>query len=90
MASTSDGSGEKENASVAVSGNGKVGEEGFVPYSKRNVKKAPSPRTDELRERRRGAFLRRVREGRDEGRWESRGEDVSTTNAFLRYSSKIS
>lgn len=49
-----------------------------IPFSKRAVKKAPSPKSDELKERRRNMFLRKVREGRDEKRFESRGEDVRT------------
>ena len=49
-----------------------------LPYSlrARTAKKAPLPKHDELRERRRGSFLRNVRERRDDDRWEARGEDV--------------
>ena len=43
----------------------------------RQVKKAPVLKQDELKERRRGMFLRKVREDREEKRFESRGEDVS-------------
>lgn len=48
-----------------------------VPFSKRTVKKAPSPTQDELKERRRRNFLRKVEEGREGRRFESRGEDVN-------------
>ncbi len=54
-----------------------------VPFSKRPIKKAPTQKPNELRERRRGAFLRKVREGREEGRFESRGEDIMRLE-FLR------
>lgn len=47
-----------------------------LPFSKRAVKKAPTPRQDDLRERRRGQFLKKVREGREDRRFEARGEDV--------------
>lgn len=47
-----------------------------LPFSKRAIKQAPSPRQDELREKRRGQFLKKVREGRDDRRFEVRGEDV--------------
>lgn len=47
-----------------------------VPFARRSIKKAPSPRQDELKERRRGMFLKKVREGREERRFDSRGEDV--------------
>lgn len=53
-----------------------------VPFSKRAVKKAPSPRPDELKERRRKLFLKNVRDGRDEKRFERRGEDVSIYLVF--------
>jgi hypothetical protein len=45
-------------------------------------KKAPSPKQDELKERRRNMFLRSVRENREDKRFEKRGEDVSCL--FLR------
>ena len=54
-----------------------------VAFSKRPVKKAPSPSSDELKERRRRNFLRRVVDEREEKRFEARGEDVSTS--FLAY-----
>lgn len=47
-----------------------------VPFAKRSVKTTPQPKQSELRDRRRSAFLRKVRDGRDEGRFESRGEDI--------------
>jgi hypothetical protein len=37
----------------------------------------PSPRSDDLRAQRRNAFLRKVRDGRDERRFELREDDVS-------------
>ena len=46
-------------------------------FSKRPVKKAPSPKQDELKEKRRRNFLKRVSDGRDDKRFEQRGEDVS-------------
>ena len=49
-----------------------------IPFSKRlPVKKAPSPKQDVLKERRRNIFLRKVKDGREEKRYEARGEDVS-------------
>lgn len=47
-----------------------------TPFAKRPVKKAPSPKQDELKERRRGMFLKKVKEGREDKRFEARGEDV--------------
>ncbi|KAK1080766.1 hypothetical protein LTR33_005267 [Friedmanniomyces endolithicus] len=44
--------------------------------AKRAPKKAPSPQQDDLRETRRRLFLRNVREGREDKRWEHRGEDI--------------
>lgn len=46
------------------------------PFAKRPVKKAPSPRQEDLKERRRNMFLRKVKEGREEKRFEAMGEDV--------------
>lgn len=45
-------------------------------FSQRPVKKAPVAKQDELKERRRSMFLKKVRDGREDKRWESRGEDV--------------
>ena len=53
-----------------------------VPYSQRAIKRAPAVSQDALKERRRGMFLRKVREGREESRWGRRGEDVSILLAF--------
>ena len=53
--------------------------ENSVPFSKRAVKKAPSPKQDELKERRRKLFLKKVQDGREEKRYEVRGEDVCHT-----------
>ncbi|KAK4496550.1 hypothetical protein PRZ48_012530 [Zasmidium cellare] len=47
-----------------------------VPFSQRSIKRAPAPRQDELKDRRRNAFLRKVQNDRDERRYESRGEDI--------------
>jgi hypothetical protein len=47
-----------------------------VPFSSRPVKSAPVPRSDALRERRRDMFLRKVRQARDENKWDSRIDDV--------------
>ena len=54
--------------------------EAGVAFSKRAVKKAPSPTQNELKEQRRKLFLKKVADGREERRWESRGEDVSFPN----------
>ena len=48
-----------------------------LPYSKRAIKRAPTVSQDALTERRRGMFLRKVREGREDKRFERHGEDVS-------------
>ena len=48
-----------------------------LPYSKRAIKRAPAVSQDALTERRRGMFLRKVREGREDRRFERHGEDVS-------------
>ncbi|KAM0715467.1 hypothetical protein Q7P37_008965 [Cladosporium fusiforme] len=47
-----------------------------VPYSKRAIKRAPAVSQDALKERRRGMFLKKVREGRDDKRFQSHGEDI--------------
>lgn len=43
---------------------------------RQNVKSAPKLSTERLLTQRRGAFLRKVKEGREDRRWEHRGEDV--------------
>ncbi|KAK5138360.1 hypothetical protein LTR08_003421 [Meristemomyces frigidus] len=48
----------------------------FTTAPVRPAKKALVPGQDELKERRRGMFLRKVKEGREDKRWESRGEDM--------------
>ncbi|CAD0113466.1 unnamed protein product [Aureobasidium uvarum] len=48
-----------------------------VPFSSRPVKAAPIPRSDALRERRRDMFLRKVRQARDENKWDSRIDDMA-------------
>ncbi|EMC97720.1 hypothetical protein BAUCODRAFT_147761 [Baudoinia panamericana UAMH 10762] len=57
-------------------------------WSKRaaNLKKAPSSlsKSDELKERRRRMFLQKVRDGREEGRWERRGEDIMRLDFMQR------
>jgi hypothetical protein len=50
-----------------------------LPYSKRAIKRAPAVSQDALTERRRGMFLKKVREGRADRRFERHGEDVSTS-----------
>lgn len=47
----------------------------FVPQ--RTVKKAPSTNQEKLKERRRALFLNKVKEGREERRFEVRADDVS-------------
>ena len=47
-----------------------------LAYSKRDIKKAPAASQDALKDKRRGMFLRKVREGREDRRFEARGEDV--------------
>ncbi|KAK4541240.1 hypothetical protein LTR36_008156 [Oleoguttula mirabilis] len=54
------------------------------PPQRAVVKKAPVVRQDELKERRRGMFMRKVREGREEKRWESRGEDMMRLDFMQR------
>lgn len=49
-----------------------------LPFSKRAIKRAPTVSQDALTERRRGIFLKKVREGREDRRFERHGEDVST------------
>ena len=46
-------------------------------FSQRPVKRAKVPKQDELKERRRSMFLKKVEEEREERRFERRGEDVS-------------
>ena len=60
--------------------NGQDVKEKTVPFPKRPTKKAPTPTQNELKTQRRKLFLRKVAEGREEGRWERRGEDVSFPN----------
>ena len=47
-----------------------------VPLSSRPIKAAPVPRSDALRERRRDMFLRKVRQSREDNKWDSRIDDV--------------
>lgn len=57
-------------------------------FSQRTVKKAPSPRSEDLREKRRAAFLKKVKEGRDEKRFDLREEDVcfvSSLDVFVGF-----
>lgn len=51
-------------------------QQSHVPFSSRPVKTAPTPRSDALRERRRDMFLRKVRQSRDDNKWDSRIDDV--------------
>lgn len=53
---------------------------GIAPWKKKarpTIRKAPSPRPDELKSRRRSMFLRKVHEGREDKRFEARSEHVS-------------
>ncbi|KAK1057171.1 hypothetical protein LTR12_014841 [Friedmanniomyces endolithicus] len=52
--------------------------------AKRAPKKAPIPRQDDLRETRRRLFLRNVGEGREDKRWEHRGEDIMRLDFMQR------
>lgn len=47
-----------------------------VPFSQRPIKRAPAPKQDELKDRRRNAFLRKVQNNRENKRYEARGEDI--------------
>ena len=60
-----------------------------IAFAKRPVKKAPSPKQDELKERRRNMFLRKVQDGREEKRFEARGEDVCCVPYFYSYSCRL-
>ncbi|KAH9810112.1 hypothetical protein Tdes44962_MAKER01085 [Teratosphaeria destructans] len=51
---------------------------------RQNVKKAPSPKQDDLKERRRSMFLRSVREKREDKRFEARGEDIMRLDYMQR------
>jgi hypothetical protein len=57
-----------------------------LPFAQRRVKVAPPvARAGDLKEKRRGQFLRKVERGREEDRWEKRGDDVSfARNLFGR------
>ncbi|KAH0337170.1 hypothetical protein KCU81_g8230, partial [Aureobasidium melanogenum] len=52
-------------------------QQSHVPFSSRPVKTAPIPRSDALRERRRDMFLRKVRQSRDDNKWDSRIDDMA-------------
>ncbi|TKA22163.1 hypothetical protein B0A54_17926 [Friedmanniomyces endolithicus] len=52
--------------------------------AKRPPRKAPSPRQDDLRETRRRLFLRNVSKGREDKRWETRGEDIMRLDFMQR------
>ena len=56
-----------------------------VPYAKRAIKRAPVVSQDALKERRRGMFLKKVREGREDKRFEKHGEDVSIPYTWIGY-----
>ncbi|TKA23448.1 hypothetical protein B0A50_07475 [Salinomyces thailandicus] len=57
---------------------------GFTTKPKREVRRAKVPGQDELTKRRRALFLRKVGEGREERRWESRGEDIMRLDFMQR------
>ncbi|KAI5197251.1 hypothetical protein E4T39_07430 [Aureobasidium subglaciale] len=52
-------------------------QQSHTPFSSRPVKAAPIPRSDALRERRRDMFLRKVRQSRDDNKWDSRIDDMA-------------
>ncbi|KAG9737239.1 hypothetical protein E4T50_07054 [Aureobasidium sp. EXF-12298] len=52
-------------------------QQSHVPFSSRPVKSAPIPRSHALRERRRDMFLRKVRQSRDDNKWDSRIDDMA-------------
>ncbi|KAG9691027.1 hypothetical protein KCU95_g8072, partial [Aureobasidium melanogenum] len=54
-----------------------LNQQSHVPFSSRPVKAAPIPRSDALRERRRDMFLRKVRQSRDDNKWDSRIDDMA-------------
>ncbi|KAI6821624.1 hypothetical protein KC332_g10105 [Hortaea werneckii] len=56
----------------------------FTTQPKREVRKAKVPKQDELKEKRRHMFLRKVKEGREDKRWESRGEDIMRLDFMQR------
>lgn len=70
---------------MAKSAGGAAAAKTSVPFSQRAVKRAPIPRADELKERRRSLFLKKVQEGREERRFEGRGEDVSFCCAWFLF-----
>ena len=87
---TMSSSSESESLAEKKNASGNVAKDAQQPFSQRAGKKAPSPKPDELRERRRSLFLRRVRDGREEKRFEARGEDVCrdflfVSPSFLRF-----
>ncbi|KJX92803.1 hypothetical protein TI39_contig5824g00019 [Zymoseptoria brevis] len=48
-----------------------------LPFAQRRIKVAPPvARAGDLKERRRGQFLKKVERGREEERWEKRGDDI--------------
>ncbi|CZT20232.1 uncharacterized protein RCC_06089 [Ramularia collo-cygni] len=51
---------------------------------RQNPKAAPKISTERLGRQRTGAFLRKVREGREERRWETRGEDIMRADFLSR------
>jgi hypothetical protein len=72
-----------------------------LPFAQRRIKNAlPVARPGDLKEKRRGQFLRKVEQSRNEDRWEKRGNDVSrtrlsmssedSTNGHARFSEWIS
>ena len=71
---------DKQNENEDSDGNANAA---YIPFAKRAVKKAPSPKHDELKERRRGMFLKKVQEGREARRFEARGEDVCYSSMTL-------
>lgn len=46
------------------------------PFSQRSIKTAPKARHSDLQEKRRGAFMQKIRDSRDQKRFEIHEDDV--------------
>ena len=60
-----------------------------IPFAKRDIKTNPvlkraKQTPDEARERRRGMFMKKVEQGREEGRWKGRSEQVCDASDLQR------
>jgi len=65
-----------ENSAEANRGALDLGVAAWKKKARPTVRKAPSPRPDELKERRRSMFLKKVREGREDKWFEARSDDM--------------